>query len=140
MNLADYFIFSKENILQFNSVYFFIAFISFFLVYTLVFNKKELRNTLLLIFSLFVYYKMTGAYLIVLLLLSVLQFFIGKKIFATNNENQKRIWLWVGLLPTISSLLYFKYTAFFAEMFGMEIQWTILAPIGISYYVFKSIS
>lgn len=139
-HLKEVFLFDSTRLLQFNSLYFFIAFSAFFLIYSFAFHKVRLRNTLLLVFSLFVYYKMTGAYALVLVVLSFLQFLIGKKIFSAREGLPKKLWLWLGVLITAGSLIYFKYTDFFLDIFGKESTWKIIAPIGISYYVFKSIS
>ncbi len=49
--------------------------------------------------------------------------------------------LWLAVLLTLVPLLYFKYTGFFASLWGSEGVYNIalLLPLGISFYVFTAV-
>lgn len=141
------FAYSKFAPLQFNSVFFFALFSIFYVVYALVFNKIQVRNAVLLAFSLFIYYKLSGIFVILMMLVSLSDFIIGRSILKTKNESSKKWLLLLSLLITVGSLLYFKYYAFilgqingvFETNFAPPAS-SLLLPIGISFYIFKTIS
>ena len=87
------FAYSKFAPLQFNSVFFFGLFSVFYVVYALVFNKIQVRNAVLLAFSLFIYYKLSGGFVLLMLLVSISDFFIAKSILKTNKESRKKLLL-----------------------------------------------
>jgi len=132
--------------LLFNSVMFFLLFTVFYLVYVLVFNKVAIRNILLLVFSLYFYYKVGGIAIILLVLIASSDFFIGKGIFAAKNKSVKSLLLLLAILIDLGCLIYFKYVNFFlrswADINGIQdpIVLDIIIPIGISYFVFKTLT
>lgn len=139
--------YSSSHIMVFNSVLFVGLFTAFYLIYILISNKITARNIALLIFSLFFYYKLSGLYIILMCVIAASDFLIGKAILATSKENRKFTLLLFSLTLNIGSLLYFKYTVFFTGLFntafGTQLQAPVLSllmPIGISFYVFKSLS
>ncbi len=133
--------------LIFNSVLFFLLFTVFYLIYITVFNKIKARNILLLIFSFYFYYKVSGLAVILLLLMGSSDYFIGLGIFKSKKQSSKAWLLLLSLIVNLGSLFYFKYTNFFLNTWLDITQPTqaplvlnILLPIGISFYVFKSLS
>lgn len=139
--------YSKFNPLQFNSVFFFALFSVFYLIYAGVFNKVKTRNVLLLLFSLFIYYKLSGLYVLLMMAVAASDYFIGKQILKTHSEGKKKAWLSLSLVISLGSLLYFKYSPFILEnvdvLLGTKLtppQGSFLMPIGISFYIFKTIS
>lgn len=139
--------YSKFNPLQFNSVFFFALFSVFYLIYAGVFNKVKTRNTVLLLFSLFIYYKLSGLYVLLMMAVAASDFLIGKQILKTHSEGKKKAWLLLSLVVSLGSLLYFKYSPFILEnvdvLLGTKLtppQGSFLMPIGISFYIFKTIS
>lgn len=132
--------------LQFNSVLFFILFFVLYLVYAMVFRKVNARNAILLIFSLYFYYKVSGMAVIILLCIATFDFFIGKGIFWAKKKSAKILLLMLSLLINLGSLFYFKYTNFFLKLWndvqgaGDPIVLNIILPIGISFFVFKSLT
>lgn len=139
--------YSKFNPLQFNSVFFFVLFSVFYLIYAGVFNKVKTRNTVLLLFSLFIYYKLSGLYVLLMMAVAASDFLIGKQILKTHSEGKKKAWLLLSLVVSLGSLLYFKYSPFILEnvdvLLGTKLtppQGSFLMPIGISFYIFKTIS
>jgi D-alanyl-lipoteichoic acid acyltransferase DltB (MBOAT superfamily) len=149
MDIAAYFSqFAYDALapLQFNSVFFFAIFSVFYVLYATVFNSIKLRNLLLLVFSLFIYYKLSGLYVILMAVVALSDFLIGKQILKTESERKKKNWLFLSLLISVGSLIYFKYTPFILEnvnaIFGSDFKPAsgFLMPIGISFYIFKTIS
>ncbi len=139
--------YSKFNPLQFNSVFFFALFSVFYLIYAGVFNKVKTRNTVLLLFSLFIYYKLSGLYVLLMMAVAASDFLIGKQILKTHSEGKKKAWLLLSLVVSLGSLLYYKYSPFILEnvdvLLGTKLtppQGSFLMPIGISFYIFKTIS
>ncbi|MBE2279553.1 MAG: MBOAT family protein [Ignavibacteriaceae bacterium] len=73
----------------------------------------------------------------------MIDFLVAKRIGSTENLNSRRIYLSISLISGIGILLYFKYLLFFANVFGydnLSLTMRVLTPIGISYYIFKSLS
>lgn len=140
------FAYNPIKILQFNSVFFFGLFSIFYVLYAAFFNRIQVRNALLLAFSLFIYYKLSGLYVVLMCLVALSDFSIGKQILKTHNEGKKKWWLMLSLFISVGSLIYFKYTPFILENVNTVLGSNFtpptgfLMPIGISFYIFKTIS
>jgi alginate O-acetyltransferase complex protein AlgI len=136
----------QSHPLLFNSVMFFILFTVFYLLYAIVFSKVAIRNILLLLFSLYFYYKVGGAAVILLLLISTSDFFIGKGIFRLRKKSAKTWLLMLSLIIDLGCLMYFKYVNFFlrtwADINGIQdpVVLDIILPVGISFFVFKTLT
>lgn len=131
----------------FNSVAFFALFMLFYGVYAAAFNKVQLRNVLLVLFSLFFYYKLAGWFVVLLVAAATSDFFIGKALFKTQSPRGKKAWMLLSVIINLGSLCFFKYVNFFiATWFGITepaiepVLLSIIAPIGISFYTFKTLS
>jgi alginate O-acetyltransferase complex protein AlgI len=131
----------------FNSVAFFVLFFLFYGVYAIAFNKVQLRNIVLLLFSLFFYYKIAGWFVLLLVATASSDFFIGQALFKTESAKGKKGWMLLSLILNLSSLCFFKYINFFIESwFGLvspgahPVLLNIIAPVGISFYTFKTLS
>ena len=74
----------------------------------------------------------------------------GLKISASTSNHSRRLWLAFSLCVNFGMLFYFKYAMFFlsningiAHLFGygdIARTWSILLPIGISFYTFHTTS
>lgn len=133
--------------LQFYSLYFIAAFSVFYLVYVAAFRKVFWRNALLLLFSLFLYYKISGPAVLLLLYMGTSDYLLGLRLSQTENEWTRKFLVGISLITNIGSLLFFKYINFFLRAWfnlsngeGMPPYLDILLPIGISFFVFKSLS
>ena len=162
--LADTFSFDPESPLLFTQHYFWIFFIAVFAGFSLLHNKVLLRNTFLFFVSVFFYYKTSGWFTLILLFATLFNYFDGFRIHKAKSEGGKLAWLVTGLIVNLSTLCYFKYSYFFADMvydlFGIKLEvfnafaWVgnavagepyftvdkILLPVGISFYTFQCIS
>lgn len=110
---------------------------------------KNLKNTWILVCSLFFYY--WGAPLFIYLLVSatIIDFFLINEIYKSKNEKRKKFFLVASLMLNLGLLAYFKYANFFVsnvnfalESIGFtEVSWIKIAlPIGISFYTFETLT
>jgi alginate O-acetyltransferase complex protein AlgI len=134
----------------FNSLEFLIFFIIFLCAYSFVGSRSlRVQNTLLLIGSYYFYAYWDYRFLILILISTVIDFEIGRKVF-TSKPGSKKKWLWASVVANLSLLGTFKYFNFFADSFvdvlnimGMHASYTtlkVVLPIGISFYTFQSMS
>lgn len=143
--LSQIFAYQSESPLQFNSVLFFVLFFVFYSIYSLSVRKIAIRNLWLLLFSLFFYYKIAGSFVLLLIAMGTSDFFIGKSMARSSQNRKRNLLLGLSLLLNLGFLLFFKYTQFFFDSWmGITGQTTIslhiLQPIGISFFVFKTLS
>ncbi len=124
-----------------------IGFIIFFCVVLLLvfaFSKSKVSckktNLLLLIASLFLYATFDYRCLAILVALIVYTYLLGLKV-----QSEKK-YLTIGVMLDLFLLGFFKYFNFFIDSFGRLFgvgtagSISIILPIGISFYVFKSVS
>lgn len=135
----------------FNSIQFLLFLPIVFVLYWFVFNKKLKYQNLLILISSYVFYGWWDYRFLSLILLStIVDFFIGLSIPNQDLEKQK-ILLWCSVLFNLSVLGFFKYYNFFVDSwidlfssFGYVIKsvWTlnIILPVGISFYTFQTMS
>lgn len=134
------------------SIDFAIFFFIFFCFYYLFQKSVKKQNYLLFIVS-YIFYGLASWKMIPLLLGSTVLFFILGKLVAKYSKSNPRL---SNVLSTISIifgvgiLVYFKYLNFFIEQFielfsslGFHVHtltFTVLMPLGVSYFTFKLIS
>jgi alginate O-acetyltransferase complex protein AlgI len=149
MNFANalnkLFSFDIANPISFNSGAFLLFFTIFIVVYAFFYKNKIIRNILLVAFSLFIYYKLTGWYLLVMLLTTVIDYFMAILIYKSKDIKKKFIYAIVSVCASLGLLIYFKYTNFFIESLcnitgGKFTLLNIIVPLGISFYTFRTIS
>ncbi|WP_074406528.1 MBOAT family O-acyltransferase [Aquimarina megaterium] len=134
----------------FNSLDFVVFIIPVFLLYWLVFNRSKVyQNIFLLGASLFFYTWADWRFLVLLIGSTLINYYLGLKIFRTPEDRKKSIFLYIGLVFNVGLLLYFKYFNFFYEgfyeilnVFGSESTYNslvILLPLGISFFTFQTL-
>ena len=139
-------LYHKNQLLMFQSVLFILLFSVFYLLYALAFKNIKTRNILLMLFSLYFYYKLGGIAIVVLLFIATSDFFIGKWMFKSAKRKIKSLLLLLAIFIDLGLLLYFKYTNFFLQTWAGfsgsndPLILNIIAPIGISYFVFKKLT
>ena len=136
----------------FNSIEFLLFFPTVFILYWFVFNKNlRSQNILILLFSYIFYGFWDYRFLLLILISTIIDYFVGLNIPKQNKKNRKKILLYVSIFFNIGALCIFKYYNFFIdswiELFntlGYKIQskWTlnIILPVGISFYTFQTLS
>jgi alginate O-acetyltransferase complex protein AlgI len=133
----------------FNSIEFAIFFVIVFILYWCIINKNlKAQNGLLLIASYVFYGWWDWRFLFLLFFLSLTNYFIGIGIEKTDSK--RKGWLFTGLIINLGVLCIFKYYNFFVNSFidiisvaGYHPHFTtlnIILPLGISFYVFLSLS
>ena len=130
----------------FNSGLFLFLFVGFAMGYALLSRRSTLRILYVVLFSLYFYYKSSGIYLLLLLFVSLSDYLIGGRIASAVSRRAKRWWVAASVAVNLGLLGYFKYTNFFIDIanniFGegfLQFQ-NIFLPIGISFFVFQSMS
>ncbi len=102
------------------------------------------RNLSLVIFSILFYSWGEPKYIFLMLVSVVINYFAGLAISGTRNDGARKIWLIIGVALDLAILGTFKYLGFFAgiaSQLGMPVSDPgIPLPIGISFYIFQSIS
>ncbi len=106
---------------------------------------KQLKNTVLLLFSLVFYAWGEPKYVFLMLATIGLFYGCGLAIGKAKTQPFKTLWLWVSVAVGVGLLAIFKYADFFIGSFnqvtGLGIPLLRLAlPIGISFYTFQSLS
>ena len=131
--------------LLFHSGFFLFIFSLFLVGYALVSDKKTARNIYIIVFSFYFYYMTSGLFLLLLIATISLDYLFSYLISTSKSVFARKFFLIVGILFSLSFLLYFKYRNFFFENCN-EIFKThfaiieLVLPIGISFYTFQSIS
>ena len=128
-------------------------FIIFFIAVLAVISAIKFRRFqhLFIVGSSYFFFYFSNNYLITLLIFStLLDFYIGKAIFAAKDKKRKKILLILSLVGNLGLLGFFKYADFAILQFNIlgqelnlnpDIPFLNLAiPIGISFYTFQTIT
>jgi D-alanyl-lipoteichoic acid acyltransferase DltB (MBOAT superfamily) len=158
------FSFDKAHPLLFTQFYFWAFFAIVFAVFSLIKNKTLLRNAFLFFVSLFFYYKTSGLFTLILIFITLYNFFGAKWLHSRKKDLSRNIVLAISVIVNLSILFYFKYAYFITDvvnnLFGVDFKvfdvfaWIgnqmtgtnrfsvddILLPVGISFYTFQAIS
>lgn len=132
--------------LIFSSGLFLFLFLGFTFFYQFMRRAVLLRVIYVSLFSLYFYYKTSGFFFLLLVAVSISDFLIGKGIARCEKRSARRSLLALSIILDIGLLVYFKYTNFFIEIINglsghhwLDFQ-NIFLPVGISFFVFQSIS
>ncbi|MFK8013681.1 MAG: hypothetical protein AB8B80_16700 [Marinicellaceae bacterium] len=81
---------------------------------------------------------------------TVVDYLIGRKLGVEENQNRRKVLLWLSIGVNLGFLGFFKYYHFFLEnfieafsFFGYQIPsntLNIILPVGISFYTFQTLS
>ena len=143
--LLEYLSYDPGRPLLFNSGPFVVLFLVFFAVFVLVERVILLRLLWTSFFSLFFYYKSSGSFFWILILSTVIDYFLGLWLYKTKTPWKKRLLLILSLIANLGLLGYFKYTNFLLEVVAglQDVAFTpldIFLPVGISFYTFQTMS
>ncbi len=125
-----------------------IPFLYYFLAITIllyIISPKKLKNSTLLLCSLFFYYWGERTYTIIMVVSILFGYVFGLLIERYRETKAKAPLTAVSVAISLSFLLYFKYADFFIENFnavtGLSVPLlNVVLPIGISFYTFQIIS
>ena len=162
--LMDVVSFDENSPLLFTQMQFWVFFCIVFAGFALIGRRTLMRNAYLMAASLLFYYKTSGLFVGLLLLVTCSDFLIAQRIHASTAKWRKRLWLTLSVALDLGMLCYFKYSYFFADIvgqiLGIKLQVTnvaaewfnaaagaplfsadrIILPVGISFYTFQVIS
>ncbi len=135
----------------FNSIDFLFFLPIVFLLYWMLSQKLKAQNILLLISSYIFYGWWDYRFLSLIMLSTVVDYFVGLKLYKSGSKSNRKRWLIVSLLFNIGLLSFFKYYNFFIESwiesltligYSVENTWTlqVILPVGISFYTFQTLS
>jgi len=121
------------------------------IVLTVLFTAPpKLRVPILLIASLYFYLSFNAVYLLIPISIIVIDYFFAIRIDKETGEKRKNFYFVLALLFNLGLLVFFKYFNFLSTnlnsfLSGMQLfdpipilTWVL--PLGISYYIFQSIS
>lgn len=107
-------------------------------------------NVVLLIGSYIFYGWWDWRFLILIIISSATDFFIGNQIFKSKNSRNRKLLLIISITVNLGMLFFFKYFNFFIDSFKTLFapfaetgQWStlnIILPVGISFYTFQTLS
>lgn len=126
----------------FSSVTFLFCFLPCVTILYYIINPV-LRNVFLLLMSLLFYAWGEPKYLSIMLLVILINYIAGLLIDALPKY--KRCFLWISILSNLGILSYYKYTDFIIASINSAVGTQlalhhIALPIGISFYIFQSLS
>ena len=144
-NLKTQVLYNPEEPILFNSAFFLFFFAAFLCCYQLVRKNERGRVWVFTLFSLYFFYKACGAYVGLVILSAIVDFYLSNRIHAEKEERTRKTLLWFSILINIGMLFYFKYTDFFINIIngvsnGHISPLNLLLPIGISFYTFENLS
>ena len=115
-------------------------------LYLMLRRTTTLRILYVVAFSLFFYYKSSGIYFLLLVFAAVSDYLIAHAIARNSDPKAKRRWVAASVAINLGMLGYFKYTNFFIDIANsvvgagfLDFQ-NIFLPVGISFFVFQSMS
>jgi len=129
-----------------------IVFIGFIIGVLLVYHQLRFKgqNLFLLAASYIFYGYWDWRFNFLLFALTIVNFWAGRRIHASENQKQKKLLLFVCVAFSLGILGFFKYFNFFLEStgsllasIGFEPHLTVLRvilPVGISFYTFQTLS
>ncbi len=143
--MNEFFTYNPEEPLIFSSGLFLLLFTGFLVIYTALRDEERPRLIFVTLFSLYFYYKSSGFFFFLLINATVIDFFLAKAIYLTQDRLRKKLLLATSLTANLGVLGYFKYTNFFYDtiygLTGGEYQpMDIFLPVGISFFTFQSLS
>lgn len=108
-------------------------------------RTRSARQLVLLVASALFYAYARPWYLLLLATPSLIDYVCAIRIEDAADQRARKRWLLVSLVSNLGLLAYFKYTGFFADNVARLLGMTpphlsIILPVGISFYTFKTLS
>ncbi len=139
-------VYDSTSPLIFSSGLFLFLFAGFLLLYGTMRRAPMARIVYVILFSLYFYYKSSGIYFLLLIFASVSDFLIARALWRVERPAARRWLVALSVAVNLGMLGYFKYTNFLIsianDLFGAGfLQFrNIFLPVGISFFVFQSMS
>ncbi|MFM2138180.1 MAG: hypothetical protein RJA57_487, partial [Bacteroidota bacterium] len=134
-----------KNPLLFNNGFFVFFFALFMALYYRFRNQVRVRRYIFCLFSLYFFYKASGAFVLFVILSAIVDFLLSNAIYRQTDRRKKKALLVASILFNLGLLVYFKYTNFFITTVNSLLDagfhpLNILLPVGISFYTFENLS
>ncbi len=136
--------------MNFNSAAFFVFLPAVLVVYSLVFRREHLRDTMLLASSYVFYMSWNWKYAGLIAFSTIIDYLIGIRLEREERHRHRKLLLVASLTVNLGLLAVFKYYNFFMNLgedalslFGSEVSiphHRLLLPVGISFYTFQTLS
>ena len=134
----------------FNSIVFFVFLATFFLFYWFTYRNLKIQNILILLGSYIFYGWWDKKFLILILLSTLVDYFIGWYL-ASAKPKKAKVYLFISIFFNIGLLGFFKYYNFFVDSLVISLAHlgyqvdnlttlNIILPVGISFYTFQTMS
>lgn len=135
----------NDNPLLFNTGLFLILFVIFIGVYQLTKNTFKCNSILVILFSLYFYYKSSEYYCFMLLAICVSDYVIGRILGSAKSIFIRKSCVVASVVANIAILIYFKYFNLLLHTFSQLNNTAfeplnIVLPAGISFITFRSMS
>lgn len=144
--LQSLLLYDPSSPLIFSSGLFLFLFAGFLLLYSALGRAQTARVLYVVLFSLYFYYKSSGLYFLLLVFAAASDYWLAHAIARTERQSARRWLVALSVAVNLGMLGYFKYTNFFIDLsnqlFGqgfLEFR-NIFLPVGISFFVFQSMS
>lgn len=135
----------------FNSTTFLIFLVIVFLIFWKTTSYSVNLGNVVLLFGSYIFYGWWDwRFLILIILSSATDYFIGNQIFKADTIRKRKLLLITSLALNLGMLFFFKYFNFFIDSFRTLFtpnaetdQWStlnIILPVGISFYTFQTLS
>jgi len=161
--LHEIFSFAPMSSMTFNRLDFWLFFIFIMMLFSMLHKHQLMRSIFITVVSLFLYYKTSGLFVLLLGLSIIVNYGLGKWIFQQTKDSARKWIITFSAVFNVFFLAYFKYAYFFTESYNKLFQtdfkimnqfavWgngffgdgtfetTILLPAGVSFFTFQSIS
>ncbi len=168
--LADALLYDPAAPLQIPSAFMLAALLLFFAVHGLLHRRHAARNLFTALFSLYLYYKLAGGYVLLLLFIAASDFLIAKAIggctpprtaengvaaagngkdcgaaAGNGGAHRNKALLALNVTLNVAILVFFKANGVFADFIGALSEGSVMlrhiaVPAGISFFCFQSIS
>jgi len=143
--LKQILLFDPQNPLLFNTGAFLLLFTGFLIIYWIMSRWHYAKMIVVILFSLYFYYKSSAQYCFILLGVCVSDYVLGNILERTSGRTGRKLIVALNVVMNIGMLVYFKYFNLLYETFA-NITHTdfdaldIVLPAGISFFTFRSIS
>ena len=132
----------------FNSINFAIFFPIVFIIYWSLKNKPLIYQNIFILISSYIFYAWWDwRFLSLIILSTIVDYFVGIKMSNSNSNQKKKNYLLFSIFINIGLLFVFKYFNFFISSFEQLIHsvglpfntktLNIILPVGISFYTFQ---
>jgi D-alanyl-lipoteichoic acid acyltransferase DltB (MBOAT superfamily) len=105
--LKQFLVYEQGKPMVFTDLDFWLFFFVFLIFYSFTYKNRRLKNAILLVFSLFFYYKSSGWATALLLYVITQDFFIAKWIDRSNSNNSKKAFITLSVCSNLLVLGYF---------------------------------